>query len=349
MRITSAWVAAALGALVAAAPAWAQSPIPLRVAGHFTSNTAHTEGIERPFFTGLGQATGINLAVTFNPMDQVGAAAPDALRHLRSGTFDVMSVLIGQTARDEPFVDSMDLIGVSTTLDETRAAIAGGREALDRRLQERFGAKVMTLWPFGPQIFFCNRPVASMADMRGLKVRSYTPTMSALLQSLGATPVTLQLSETYQALQRGTVECGITSATSAYTANWGEVIRSVLPVSLASGVQGHFMSVAAWRRFSPEQQQALTTAFARLEQQMWDLARTSHDSSLACFQGAESCTTRRFAVQVVAPPAADAQRVRDAVTAVVLPTFRDSCNRVWADCARVWNGSIGAARGYTIP
>ena len=96
---------AALGAILAAAPAFAQSPIQLRVAGHFTSNSRHTEGIERPFFNGLGQATGINLAVTFNPMDQVGAAAPDALRHLRNGTFDVMSVLIGQTARDEPFID----------------------------------------------------------------------------------------------------------------------------------------------------------------------------------------------------------------------------------------------------
>jgi hypothetical protein len=66
---------AVLGALLAAAPAFAQSPIQLRVAGHFTSNSRHTEGIERPFFTGLGQTTGINLAVTFNPMDQVGAAS----------------------------------------------------------------------------------------------------------------------------------------------------------------------------------------------------------------------------------------------------------------------------------
>jgi TRAP-type C4-dicarboxylate transport system substrate-binding protein len=102
MRTPLSLLGAALGALLATTPALAQSPIQLRVAGHFTSNSRHTEGIERPFFTGLGQATGINLAVTFNPMDQVGAAAPDALRHLRNGTFDVMSVLIGQTARDEP-------------------------------------------------------------------------------------------------------------------------------------------------------------------------------------------------------------------------------------------------------
>ena len=75
--------------LTVASPALAQSPIQLRVAGHFTSNNRHTEGIERPFFSALGQTTGINLAVTFNPMDQVGAAAgqQDA-HHQRLGDAD---------------------------------------------------------------------------------------------------------------------------------------------------------------------------------------------------------------------------------------------------------------------
>ena len=137
--------ALALGAATSlAVPATAQqSPVPLRVAGHFTANTKQVDGIERPFFAGLARETGINLSVTYNPMDQVGVQAADALRHLRSGAFDVMSVLIGQTARDEPFIDSLDLIGVSTTLDETRTAVDAGREALDRRLQERFNAKVL--------------------------------------------------------------------------------------------------------------------------------------------------------------------------------------------------------------
>src|SRR5918993_2771323 len=135
MRFLHRAAALALGAACFAMPATAQqSPIPLRVAGHFTANTKQVDGIERPFFVGLARETGINLSVTYNPMDQVGVQAADALRHLRTGAFDVMSVLIGQTARDEPFIDSLDLIGVSTTLDETRTAVDAGREALDRRV-----------------------------------------------------------------------------------------------------------------------------------------------------------------------------------------------------------------------
>jgi hypothetical protein len=37
-----------------------------------------------------------------------------------------------------------------------------------------------------------------------------------------------------------------------------------------------------------------------------------------------------------------------AVTAVSLPTWRDTCNRVWNQCTWVWNGMVGAARGFTF-
>jgi len=340
---------ALLAALAVSAPALAQqAPIPLRAVGHFSQNTKQIE-IERAFYARLPAETGMNLQITFNPMDQIGLQAADALRHLRTGAFDVMAVLIGQVARDEPFFDGMDIIGVSTNVADLRQAVAAGREAIDKRLQERFNAKVLAIWPFGPQYFFCNVPVKSIADLKGLKVRSYTPSMTALLQHVGASPVTLQFSEVYPALQRGLVSCGITSAVSAYTGNWGEVTNNVFPLSVAGGVQGHFVSMAAWRRFTPEQQAALMRAFKGLEDSFWNFAETSDTTSLACLAGKPECEGRKFNSTINAVPPEDDARVRDAVTAVVLPSFRDSCNRVWAECTAVWNATVGKARGYTIP
>jgi hypothetical protein len=51
-------------------------------------------------------------------------------------------------------------------------------------------------------------------------------------------------------------------------------------------------------------------------------------------------------VKAVQPLPEDAQRVREAMTAAVLPSFRDSCNRVWGKCGAVWNRTVGRARGY---
>src|SRR3954469_16182110 len=110
--------------------------------------------------------TGVNFQVSFNPVDQIGLQAADALRHLRTGAFDGMAVLIGQVARDEPFFEGLDLIGVSTNVADLAKAVDAGRESFDKRLQERFNAKVMALWPFGPQYFFCNAPVKGVADLK---------------------------------------------------------------------------------------------------------------------------------------------------------------------------------------
>ena len=249
-RPSFAAVAAVLASalLFTAAPASAD-PATMRIAGNFSSNKNHVDAIERPFFIALPKLMGSTIAVNYNPMDVLGVQAADALRLLRSGTFDVMSVQIGMASRDDPFFEGVDLIGVSTNMADLRKAVDAYRAAFDERLQKRFNAKVMTLWPFGPQVFYCNKPVTTVADLKGLKVRSFTPSMAALIQSFGATPVTMQFSEVYPSLQRGVADCGVTSPTSGNSGKWPEVTTHFLPLSVSGSVQGHFMNLDYWNKF----------------------------------------------------------------------------------------------------
>nr|WP_272213303.1 hypothetical protein [Marinicella sp. W31]MDC2879250.1 hypothetical protein [Marinicella sp. W31] len=143
----------AAGAIALAGPALAETP--LRIAGNFSQNNNQVE-IERSFFEELPAASGVDLSINYNPMDVVGVKAPDALRMLRGGTFDIMSVQIGMASRDDPFFEGIDLMGVATDMGSLHEVVDAYREAFDQRLQEKFNAKVLTLWPFGPQVFFCN-------------------------------------------------------------------------------------------------------------------------------------------------------------------------------------------------
>ena len=228
-------LAAALAFGASATLAFAQSPSTMRIAGNFSANGKHVGGIERPFFDAFAKNAGMTLATNYNPMDVLGVQAADALRLLRSGAFDVMSVQIGMASRDDPFFEGVDLIGVATDMVALRKVVDAYREVFDKRLQEKFGAKVLTLWPFGPQVFYCNTAIKSLDDMKGLKVRSFTPSMAALIQHLGATPVTLPFSEVYPALQRGVANCGVTSPTSGNSGKWPEV-TTLLPAALGVGL-----------------------------------------------------------------------------------------------------------------
>ena len=91
-------------------------------------------------------------------------------------------------------------------------------------------------------------------------MRSFTPSMATLIEQLGATPVSMPFSEVYPSLQRGVANCGVTSPTSGNTGKWPEVTTHFLPLSVSGSVQGHFMNLDYWKRFTPAQQQKIHDA-----------------------------------------------------------------------------------------
>ncbi|MGM0984277.1 TRAP transporter substrate-binding protein [Halomonas daqiaonensis] len=350
MSIKTPFKALALSVSLAggiAAGGLAQAETTLRVVGNFSGNKLHVDEVERPFFQELNDRD--DLTVVYNTMDAIGVEAADALRNIRSGAFDVMSVQIGMASRDEPFFEGIDLAGVSPDLDTQREAIDAVRDAFDSRLKERFNAKLMTLWPFGPQMMFCNGDIDDVGDLSGKKVRVFTPSMSRLVEGLGATPVTLQFSEVYLALQRGVADCGVTAPSAGNNGKWPEVTDTFVPLPLSYSVQGHFMNLDTWNSFDESQQQALTEAFARLEEQMWELAYGVNDDAIACNTGQDSCSRHEaYDMALVEIDPASRELVETITKEEVLPVWAETCSRQYEGCVEVWNETVGKAAGMTI-
>lgn len=339
-------ITAAVAAGLAAGSIAQAAELQLRVVGNFSGNKKQVDGVERPFFQKLDERA--DLRVTYNTMDAIGLDAADALRMIRTGAFDVMSVQIGMASRDDPFFEGVDLGGVAKNLDEQRQVVDAYREAFDQRLQERFGAKLMTLWPFGPQVLFCKGDIKSVNDLKGKKVRVFTPSMSRLVEGLGGTPVTLQFSEVYLALQRGVADCGVTAPTAGNSGKWPEVTDHLVPLPLSYSVQGHLMNLKTWNRLSPQQQKELTAEFAKMEQAMWDIARNVNDDAISCSTGGECTEHEQYKMTLVDLGADSEALVREVTERQVLPVWAQTCNSVWSQCAGIWNASVGAATGYEV-
>lgn len=332
----------------AAGSAEAADPKAMRVVGNFSTNYKHVE-LEKPFFVDLPQSAGLEFRTSYNTMDAVNVKAEDALRLLRSGTFDVMSVQIGMAARDDPFLEGIDLVGVSTNLKDLRTAVDAYREALDTRLQKRFNVKILTLWPFGPQVFFSNKPIKGVEDFKGLKIRSFTPSMAKLIEYFGAIPVTLSFSEVYPALQRGVVDCGVTSAASGNTGKWPEVTTHLFPLVVSGSVQGHFINLDYWNKFSPESQEKLMKEFQRLEALMWEFTEKANSFAVNCNVGQEPCQDNtKFNMTLVPVSDRDKELLNAAVTETVLPLWAESCRKVYPEGVEIWNETVGKARGFRI-
>jgi TRAP-type C4-dicarboxylate transport system substrate-binding protein len=296
-------------------------------------------------------AAGVDLRVDRQEFMALGLNLGDALRLVRSGSYDIVSTQVGLASRDDPFLEGIDLIGVSTSMDELEAAAAAYRPLFDKRVEQRFGARTLAIWPFGPQVFFCNQAIKTLDDLKSQRVRSFTPSMSKLLEQLGATPVSISFPEVYPSLQRGVANCGVTSPTSANTGRWPEVTSHLLPLSVSGSVQAHLVNAAWFAKLKPNQKDALTVELKRMEAELWNLARHTNQMATDCSIGKEPCLPPHVAYKMtlvdVAP--ADLARVRKISTEQVLPEWAERCERVYSGCKQAWNGSIGRARGLAIP
>src|SRR6185295_5226698 len=101
-------------------------------------------------------------------------------------------------------------------------------------------------------------------DLKGRKVRVQGVSHGDLIAALGGVGVTIPFAEVVPALQRGTVDCGITGTMPAYKAGWHEVVTHVLNLPLGFTAGYLVASTSTWDKLDQP-----TKAFLETEAEKW--------------------------------------------------------------------------------
>jgi TRAP-type C4-dicarboxylate transport system substrate-binding protein len=340
-------VALALGAALATGPALAQEKIKLKVIGQPLATGLIQKNKEQPFFETLAQKTGLPIEVEYKPIDTLGLKDTEQLRVMKAGLFEMASLRMSQNSRDEPTILGLDLVGLNPDYKTGRAVARAYTGILDQRLQKQFGVKLMGIWPFGPQVFFCKKPIARLADIRGLKVRVYDQNLAKFIESLGGTPVPIAFAETHQSLSLGVVDCAITGPSSANSAGWPEVSTHYLPIGVQIALNGYGITLSAWNKFKPEQQRKLQAAVDGLLEEIWKYSEELFLDASNCNVGKDPCTTgKKFNLVNVPVTARDLDIVKKAVQTVSFPGWADVCDRSNPGCSATWKKAVGPIIGF---
>jgi C4-dicarboxylate-binding protein DctP len=95
--------------------------------------------------------------------------------------------------------------------------------ALFRKLEPR-GIKGLAYWDNGFKQFSANRPLRTLRDFRGLRMRiQSSKVLEAMIRELGAAPQVMAFSEVYTALQQGVVDGTENPLSNLYTQKMHEV------------------------------------------------------------------------------------------------------------------------------
>ena len=329
-------------ALAVATPASAQQPIKLRVAGNLLATGLIQQKKEQPFFENMAKITGLPVEVDYKPQDVLGVKDADGLRVLKSGLFDIISLRIAQVSRDEPFLLGADLVGLNPDYETARKVVDAYRDAFDKRLQERHGAKLLGIWPFGPQVVFCKVPISGLGDLKGRKVRVYDASLAKFIEKLGGIPVTIPFAETQQALERGVTDCAITGPSSANSAGWPEVTTHFMPIGFQIALNAYAMNLNKWKSLSPDLQAKFTDSFRTLEADIWQYSKEIFDDAVRCNVGKDPCVTvKKYKMAEVAVKPEDQKLIQEALTTISLPTWAEVCDKSYPECSAIWKKQLG--------
>jgi TRAP-type C4-dicarboxylate transport system substrate-binding protein len=224
-RLVTALSVLALAAGLASG-AHAQDRLKFKIIGQPLATGLIQKNKEQPFFENFAQRTGLPIDAEYKPIDTLGIKDTEQLRVMKAGLFDIVSLRVSQNSRDEPTILGLDLVGASPDYATGRKVAKAYFNVADERLQKQFNVKLLGVWPFGPQILFCKKPIAKLADVKGLKVRVYDQNLAKFIEMVGGTPVPISFADTHQSLSLGVVDCAITGPSSANSAGWPEVIRT---------------------------------------------------------------------------------------------------------------------------
>jgi TRAP-type C4-dicarboxylate transport system substrate-binding protein len=346
LQIPGLLACAALACTLLAAPAQAQERLKFKAIGQPLATGLIQKNKEQPFFENFAARTGLPIDVDYKPIDTLGLKDTEQLRVMKAGLFDIVSLRVSQNSRDEPTLLGLDLVGASPDFATGRKVAKAYFDTVDARLQQQFGVKLLGVWPFGPQILFCKKPIAKLADIKGMKVRVYDQNLAKFIELVGGTPVPVSFADTHQSLSLGVVDCAITGPSSANSAGWPEVTTHQLPLGFQMALNGYAISMKAWNQLKPDQQAKLKTAFDKLTDEIWTYSEELFQDALNCNTGKDPCTTgKKFKLVNVPLQAADNELIRGAVSKVSLPTWAEVCDKSNPGCSAGWKAQVAPVLG----
>jgi TRAP-type transport system periplasmic protein len=163
----------------------------------------HTMVIE-PWSKKLEEMTKGQLKINLFPGEALGKAA-EQYDMAAKGVCDIALTVPMYTPARFQLLSVFWLPFMVTTAEETSVALW---KIYDKYLKDEFKeVKVLWLYVHAPgHIFTRKKPVRTLEDLKGMKIRATNPHVQESLKVLGAAPVSIPVPEVYNALERGVVD-----------------------------------------------------------------------------------------------------------------------------------------------
>lgn len=260
---------------------------------------------------------GLLLAPSFNNESRIRSAdMPAAVRDHRVPAADAFGGGLGTV---NPLFLLSSLPFVAATFAEARRLYDAARPAYDAALAA-MNVRILYATPWPPTGIWSKVPLRSPADLRGLAIRTYDATGTAVFRALGAAPEELSFPDTMPRLANGTIAAVLSSGDGGAGRRLWEFLPNFAAAGYAIPLSFTIVGTDALGGVGDGMRDILLAAAAETERRQWELVGTRLEQNYAAMR---------------------ANGV--AITTEVAPELRDALRRAAGDAVTAWSQQVGAA------
>jgi len=266
----------AAAALAFNAPAQAQTKWDL--ASAYPAFNFHTRNLTQ-FADDVRQATGNQVNITLHP----GASLfkmPEIKRAVQGSQVQAGEFFLVSFQNEWPIFGADGLPFLTANYDEAFKLYQAQKPLLQAKLDQQGMVLLYAVaWP--PQGIYSKTPIASAADFKGRKWRTYSPTTARIGELLGAQPATIQEADLSQALATGVVDTLVTSSATGADNKLYEHLKYYYNVQAWIPKNVVVANKRAFLALDQAAQDAILNAAAQAETRGWILSRQVDAESIA--------------------------------------------------------------------
>ena len=236
----------------------------------YSEGEFHTRNV-KAFAEDVKKASGGQLEITVHS-NQSLIKHPDILRAVSTGQVNLGEFLLGQFANEDPVFAADNVPFVAPGYDNAMKFYQAQKPVLEKKLQGR-GLKLLYAVAWPGQGIYTKDPLKSVDDLKGQKMRTYSPLTSRLAELLGCTSVQVQVTDVPQMFATGAMQAMVTSsATGTATKAW-EFVKNYTKTNAWNPKNVVVVNQRAFSRLPKPQQDALVKAAAAAEPRGWQMSK----------------------------------------------------------------------------
>ena len=244
------------------------------LAAAYPSANFQTENLVQ-FANDVDRATAGKLKITVHANASL-FKAPEIKRAVQSGQAQIGEVLLVNFENEWAGFGVDGIPFLATGYKDAFKLYQAQKPALEKKLSDQGMVLLYTVaWP--PQGLFVKKEIASVADMRKVKWRAYSPSTAKVADLIGAQPVTVQVAELPQAMATGVVEAYMSSGSTGFDTKTYEHFKYFYDLEGWLPKNAVFVNRKAFDALDKPTQDALLKAGAEAEKRGWKISEEKND------------------------------------------------------------------------